>query len=222
MNKKENIIETVKQQKLLPLFFDASEDLSITILRVLYNSGIRVVEYTNRGNTALENFKKIIAIRDKELNGLYLGIGTIKNQIEASLFIDAGADFIISPGFLDSLADYCNSKEILYIPGCMTPREIIEAENKGASIIKLFPGNILGVDFLKSIKDIFPNLLFMPTGGVDGTKESLESWFHAGVIAVGMGSKLIQKSLIHSNEFNILENNIRELLLLINSITDKK
>jgi 2-dehydro-3-deoxyphosphogluconate aldolase/(4S)-4-hydroxy-2-oxoglutarate aldolase len=78
----------------------------------------------------------------------------------------------------------------------MTPTEIIEAENAGVTFLKLFPGNALGTGFMSAIKDVFPNLKFMPTGGVDTTKENIESWFKAGVSAVGMGSKLVSKELM--------------------------
>jgi 2-dehydro-3-deoxyphosphogluconate aldolase/(4S)-4-hydroxy-2-oxoglutarate aldolase len=98
----------------------------------------------------------------------------------------------VSPGFVPDVAAYCVSNDIFYAPGCMTPSEIIAAENAGIKFIKLFPGNMLGPEFLTTIKDIFPKLLFMPTGGVDTTKENIEGWFKAGVCAVGMGSKAYQ------------------------------
>jgi 2-dehydro-3-deoxyphosphogluconate aldolase/(4S)-4-hydroxy-2-oxoglutarate aldolase len=116
------------------------------------------------------------------------------------------------------VAAFANKKDLFYAPGCMTPSEIIAAENSGIQFIKLFPGNILGPEFLGSIKEIFPKLLFMPTGGVDTSKENIEGWFRAGVCAVGMGSKLISKKLMEQKDYATIEKLTREVLELIASI----
>jgi 2-dehydro-3-deoxyphosphogluconate aldolase/(4S)-4-hydroxy-2-oxoglutarate aldolase len=149
---------------------------------------------------------------------LLLGVGTIKNLKDAKNYIAAGADFLVSPGFVKEIADYAVSKDIFYAPGCMTPSEIIAAENTGIKFIKLFPGNMLGTEFLTTIKDIFPKLLFMPTGGVDTSKENIEGWFKAGVCAVGMGSKLISKKLMEQKDYSTIEKLTREVLDTIQSI----
>ena len=107
---------------------------------------------------------------------------------------------------------------MLYAPGCMTPTEIIEAENTGVTFIKLFPGNMLGPDFLSGIKDIFPNLLFMPTGGVDTTHENISAWYKAGVCAVGMGSKLISKKLMEQKDYAAIEKLTVETLAIIKAV----
>lgn len=148
---------------------------------------------------------------------LLLGVGTIKNLKDAKNYMAAGADFLVSPGFVKEVADYAVSKDIFYAPGCMTPSEIIAAENAGIKFIKLFPGNMLGTEFLTTIKDIFPKLLFMPTGGVDTTRENIESWFKAGVCAVGMGSKLISKKLMESRDYTGIENATKDVLAIIAS-----
>ena len=124
----------------------------------------------------------------------------------------------MSPGFVKEVADYAVAKDIFYAPGCMTPTEIIAAENSGIKFIKLFPGNMLGPDFLSSIKDIFPQLLFMPTGGVDTTKENIEGWYKAGVCAVGMGSKLISKKLMEQKDYSTIEKETKAVLALLQSI----
>jgi len=147
-----------------------------------------------------------------------LGVGTIKTLQQAQDYMQAGADFLVSPGLVPEVAAYAASKEIFYAPGCMTPSEIIAAENAGIGFIKLFPGNMLGPDFLSSIKDIFPKLLFMPTGGVDTPKENIEGWFKAGVCAVGMGSKLISKKLMEQKDYLTIEKMTKEVLDLIATI----
>jgi 2-dehydro-3-deoxyphosphogluconate aldolase/(4S)-4-hydroxy-2-oxoglutarate aldolase len=128
---------------------------------------------------------------------------------------------MVSPGFVPEVAAYAASKNIFYAPGCMTPSEIIAAENSGIKFIKLFPGDMLGPKFLTSIKDIFPHLLFMPTGGVDTTKENIEGWFKAGVCAVGMGSKLISKKLMEEKDYGTIEKMTKEVLGLIAYIKKK-
>jgi 2-dehydro-3-deoxyphosphogluconate aldolase/(4S)-4-hydroxy-2-oxoglutarate aldolase len=215
---KQKAIDTILQQGILPLYFNADETVSIEILRAMYNAGIKAVEYTNRGEAALNNFKKLVEIRNAEMSEMLLGVGTIKNLQQAEDYISVGADFMVSPGFVKEVADKANSIGMLYAPGCMTPTEIIAAENNGVTFIKLFPGNMLGPDFLSSIKEIFPKLLFMPTGGVDTTKENIETWFKAGVCAVGMGSKLISKKLMEARDYITIEESTKQVLSLIQSI----
>ena len=186
MTTKQVITDVIIQQGILPLYFNSDETVSVEVLRAIYRAGIKAVEYTNRGEAALNNFKKLVLVRNAEMQGMLLGVGTIKNLKDSENYLNAGADFLVSPGYVAEVATHANSKDIFYAPGCMTPSEIIAAENAGIKFIKLFPGDMLGPKFLTTIKDIFPKLLFMPTGGVDTTKENLEGWFGAGVCAVGM------------------------------------
>lgn len=142
----------------------------------------------------MENFKALIHARDHHWPGLILGIGTIKTSQQAIDFDKAGADFLISPAFLPEIAATARQLGKLWVPGCMTPSEIAAAEQAGAKFIKLFPGNLLGPGFMAAIKELFPDLLFMPTGGVTPEAANLQQWFSAGVYAVGMGSQLISKA----------------------------
>ncbi|WP_369013994.1 bifunctional 4-hydroxy-2-oxoglutarate aldolase/2-dehydro-3-deoxy-phosphogluconate aldolase [Flavobacterium anhuiense] len=218
MSSIQNSIDVILKQGMLPLYFNADESKSIAILKTLYNAGIRAVEYTSRGSEALSNFKKMIEVRNAEMPEMLLGIGTIKNLEQAETYYLTGADFFISPGFVPEIASFLMAKEVLYAPGCMTPTEIIAAENAGVKFIKLFPGNILGSDFMSAIKDVFPNLIFMPTGGVDTTKQSIETWFNAGVSAVGMGSKLISKEVMEYGAYETIEKETKRVLELIETI----
>lgn len=214
----QNSIDVILKQGILPLYFNADESKSIAILKTLYNAGIRAVEYTSRGTEALSNFKKMIEVRNAEMPEMLLGIGTIKNLAQAETYYLTGADFFISPGFVPEIASVLVAKEVLYAPGCMTPTEIIAAENAGIKFIKLFPGNILGPDFMSGIRDVFPDLIFMPTGGVDTTKQSIETWFNAGVSAVGMGSKLISKEVMEYGAYETIEKETKRVLDLIETI----
>lgn len=218
MSNIQKVSDAIVQQGILPLYFNTDEDITVNILKVMYKAGIRAVEYTNRGEAALNNFKKMVKTRNEEMPDLLLGIGTIKNLEQAKGFQEAGADFFISPGFVPEVAEFLISRDLFYSPGCMTPSEIIAAENAGVTFIKLFPGNMLGPDFLSGIKDIFPKLLFMPTGGVDTTKENIEGWYKAGVSAVGMGSKLISKKLMAQENYAAIEDETRKVLKIIQSV----
>jgi 2-dehydro-3-deoxyphosphogluconate aldolase/(4S)-4-hydroxy-2-oxoglutarate aldolase len=218
MSNKQIVGNTIIQQGILPLYFNPDETVSVEVLRAICRAGIKAVEYTNRGESALNNFRKLIDVRNNEKLDILLGVGTIKNVKDAENYINAGADFLVSPGFIPEVVDYANSKNIFYVPGCMTPSEIIAVENKGTQFIKIFPGNLLGPEFVSSIRDIFPKLLFMPTGGVDTTKENLEAWFKSGVCAVGMGSKLISKKLMEEKNYAAIEKLTKEVLETIRSI----
>jgi 2-dehydro-3-deoxyphosphogluconate aldolase/(4S)-4-hydroxy-2-oxoglutarate aldolase len=218
MATKQAIADVIIKQGILPLYFNADETVSVEVLKALCRAGIKAVEYTNRGESALKNFKKLVEVRNAEMAGLMLGVGTIKNLKHAEDYVAAGADFLVSPGFVPEVANYANSHGIFYAPGCMTPTEIIAAENAGMGFIKLFPGNMLGPEFVSGVKDIFPQLLFMPTGGVDTTRENIEEWFKAGVCAVGMGSKLVSKKLMEAKDYAAIEKDTKKVLELIQSI----
>ncbi len=218
MDTKTTLLELIPAQGILPLYFYKDTDVSLEVLRTLYKAGIRAVEYTNRGEAALQNFKKMRELCDEDFKDMYLGIGTIKNSSMAQTFIDAGADYIICPGLIEEVAKVADDNNMLWVPGCMTPSEIIRAENMGAKMIKLFPGNILGPVFMSSIKELFPGLLFMPTGGVDLDKENIAGWFKAGVCAVGMGSKLVSKQLLEQKDYAKIETLTREAMEIVKTV----
>jgi len=218
MSNTQQITDAIIAQGMLPLYFNADETVSLDVLKAIYKAGVKAVEYTNRGEAALKNFTTMVALRNAEMPGLLLGVGTIKNMQQAEDYLKAGADFLVSPGFVKEVADFAVANDVFYAPGCMTPSEIIAAENAGIRFIKLFPGNMLGPEFLSGIKEIFPKLFFMPTGGVDTTKENIEGWFNAGVCAVGMGSKLISKKLMEAKDFATIESETIKVLELIKTI----
>jgi 2-dehydro-3-deoxyphosphogluconate aldolase / (4S)-4-hydroxy-2-oxoglutarate aldolase len=218
MDKKTEVLQLVSQQGVLPLFFNKDADVSIDVLRALYEAGIRTVEYTNRGEAALNNFKKLRQVCDTELKGMYLGIGTIKNAQQAKDFIAEGADYIISPGLVEEAAEVAEQHNIPWVPGAMTPSEIIRAENLGAKLIKIFPGNVLGTGFISAIKELFPGLQFIITGGVEPEESNLKGWFSAGAAAVGMGSKLITKASLENKDYSKITQLTKESMALIQNI----
>jgi len=208
----------VKKVKLLPLFYHEDITVCKEMVKALYRAGIRCIEFTNRGPLVLENFKLLLAHRNENYPDLVLAIGTIQNQKQAEAFIEEGDDFLISPFFDQSIADAAYLHKKLWIPGCMTSTEIHMAENAGSDLIKLFPGNVLGPGFVSAIKPLFPSISFLVTGGVDTSRENLTAWFKAGVVGVGMGSKLMSEELLASKNYAAIEVETTKALAIINSI----
>lgn len=218
MKQPEIILNTIQSQGIIPLFYHDELSVSVDVVNVLYNAGVRVIEYTNRGKTALANFKVLLKIKDERWNELILGIGTIKSVEQAKEFINAGADFIICPGVIPEVAKVVHDAGLLWVPGCMTSTEIIIAEQSGAKLIKLFPGSMLGASYISALKEIFPNLMFMPTGGVEVNDENINAWFKAGVVAVGLGSKVISKELMQQKDYDTIGNLAKKALKIVQSI----
>ncbi|PWT73551.1 MAG: bifunctional 4-hydroxy-2-oxoglutarate aldolase/2-dehydro-3-deoxy-phosphogluconate aldolase [Bacteroidetes bacterium] len=218
MDKRIAIRDLLSEQGLLPLFFHPDFETSAGILESLYRAGCRLVEFTNRGPEALQVFTKLRTISGEKFPGMYLGAGTIKNESAANAFMEAGADFLVSPGISEDIFDAAYSEKVMWIPGCMTVTEIMKAEEFGIELVKLFPGSLLGPAFVQAIKEIFPQISFIPTGGVDLDKENLLSWIRAGVAAVGMGSKLISPASMKNREYAKIEKVTREVLASIGEL----
>jgi len=214
----QDILGQITQQKMLPLYFHKDTEVSINVLKALYAAGIRAVEYTNRGAEAVENFKALRKVVTESMPGMLLGIGTVKTVADAEQFISAGADFIISPVVYPPVAKVVQDAGLLWIPGCLTPTEVFTAEMNGAKLVKIFPGSVVGPSYISAIKELFPGMLFMPTGGVDTTAENIKEWFSNGVVAVGMGSKLISKSVLQNKEYDKLTVQTKQVLEILNNI----
>ena len=217
MHKKEQALQQLRQQKLLPLYYHDDADVSVDLFKTLYEAGIRMVEYTNRGPHALHNFV-VMKKAAEDMAGMQIGIGTIKNAEDAKKFIEAGADFIVCPTMNEAVAEVVHREGLLWIPGCMTATEIAAAEAAGATVVKIFPGNILGPSYISAIKELFPGLQFMPTGGVEAEASNLKDWFNAGVVAVGMGSKLLAKNLVEQRNYQQLKQDTEQVLQLLKNL----
>jgi 2-dehydro-3-deoxyphosphogluconate aldolase / (4S)-4-hydroxy-2-oxoglutarate aldolase len=213
---KEKITRAIIQQGVIPLFYHPDESATMDILQALYNAGIRVIEYTNRGKQALRNFRSIKKETYKRFPDLILGMGTLLDPKTAEKAIQNGADFLVSPGYTRELSRFSNNENMLWIPGCITPTEFILAIDDGISLVKLFPASSLGPGFIKSNKEVFPELQFMPTGGVD--PDNMASWFQAGAAVVGMGSGLISSSILERKDWSLLQSNTASLLTNVNTI----
>lgn len=218
MMTKTQIREQIKAQGILPLFYHDDAALCLSITKALYAAGIRCIEFTNRGKHALKNFEVLLKERNEHMQGLLLGVGTIKTSGDAARFIAAGADFLISPVFDAEVNVIANTYQMLWIPGCMTPTEVHVAVSAGCDMIKLFPGNTLGPGFVEAIKPLFRNVDLLVTGGVDATEESIRTWYKAGVAGVGMGSKLITKDVLETGDVSSLQSRTVALLQIVRSM----
>lgn len=206
-----SIIQTIRNQKIVPLFYNESFEVSKDTVKALYEAGIRAIEYTNRGIQALENFTKLKEISETEFPGLLLGIGTVKNTKEMDDYARAKADFIITPVISEELIKHSTSKNILLIPGCFTPSDVNIAFQNGLNLVKIFPADALGKNYIKSIQPVFPGMNFMPTGGVNAEAEDINDWLKGGAVAVGLGSSLIKKDFTSQQLTEKVQNLLQQL-----------
>jgi 2-dehydro-3-deoxyphosphogluconate aldolase/(4S)-4-hydroxy-2-oxoglutarate aldolase len=212
------VATAMKETGMIPLFFSNDLALSKKVLTACYNGGARLMEFTARGDFAHEVFGELTKYAIKELPGMIMGVGSVTDGAAASLYMALGANFIVTPVLREDIAIACNRRKVLWSPGCGTLTEIARAEELGCEIVKLFPGDIYGPQFVKGIKGPQPWTSVMPTGGVSPTKENLSGWFNAGVTCVGMGSQLISKEILANKDYAKLEQDVKNALALIKEV----
>ncbi|RUA16040.1 MAG: bifunctional 4-hydroxy-2-oxoglutarate aldolase/2-dehydro-3-deoxy-phosphogluconate aldolase [Flavobacteriia bacterium] len=203
---------------LIPLYYHPDVELGKKVIKACYDSGAHLLEFTARGDFAHEVFSELNRFAKEELPEMVLGVGSVTDSSAASLYMQLGANFIVTPSLREDIAMVCNRRKILYLPGCGSLTEINRAEELGAEIVKLFPGSSYGPDFVKAIKGPQPWTNIMPTGGVGIDEENLMKWFKAGVSCVGVGSNLISKEILEKQNFNELEYTISKTLNLIRQL----
>ncbi len=209
----------MKKQGVIPVFYHPDAEVCKEVLRAGYAAGIRVFEFTNRGDFAHEVFGALNRWAEAELPEMMLGAGSVVDAPTATLYIQLGAAFIVSPLLNEAMAPVCNRRKILWIPGCGSLSEIGRAEELGAEIVKIFPGSSVGgPEFVKAVKGPCPWSSIMPTGGVEPTEENLKAWFDAGVACVGMGSNLFPKKLIESRSWDRITETILHILSIIKAV----
>lgn len=213
------VYNTLISDGMLPLFYHADVQLVKQVAGALALGGARVMEFTNRGDFAINVFDELVQHCTKVHPDLVIGIGSIEDEATAALYLAHGANFVVGPNFNSSIARLCNRRKIAYIPGCGSVTEIAQAEEYGAEIVKLFPADSLGgADFVKAILGPRPWTRIMPTGGVSPEEDNLRPWFDAGVAAVGMGSKLIRTDWLKSSDFKAMQQLVKATLDLIRTI----
>ncbi|MFD3000670.1 bifunctional 4-hydroxy-2-oxoglutarate aldolase/2-dehydro-3-deoxy-phosphogluconate aldolase [Pontibacter toksunensis] len=207
---------------MVPVFYHADVEVCKQVMEACYNAGVRVFEFTNRGDFAHEIFAQLVKHARASFPEMMLGAGSVVDSPTAGLYIQSGADFIVSPVLNPDVAVVCNRRKIMWSPGCATLSEISKAEELGAEVVKIFPAQqVGGPDYVAAIKGPCPWTSIMPTGGVEPKEENLRAWFAAGVHCVGMGSQLISKDLIASQNYGKLEELTRAALETIRKVRSK-
>ncbi len=213
----------MKEIGLIPVFYCADFEVARNVLCACADGGARVVEFTNRGDRAINVFTHLEEYCAGERPEIVLGVGSIVDAPTAALYLAAGSNFVVGPLIDEPTALLCNSRKIPYSPGCGTVTELHQAHKLGVEICKIFPGSeVGGPGFVKNVKGPCPWTEIMATGGVSPTKESLAAWFEAGVACVGMGSNLITKELLAAKDYAGITRKVKETIDLIRQIRGVK
>ena len=219
MHKRLDVLVIMKQIGLIPVFYNSDFETVKNIAVACADGGAKVIEFTNRGDRAIDVFRQLAIFRDAERPDLILGVGSICDAPTSAMYIAAGADFVVGPLLDEETAKLCNKRKIPYLPGCGSMTEIHKAHELGVEICKMFPGaQVGGPAFVKAAKGPCPWTEIMPTGGVSPTKESLTEWFNAGIVCAGMGSKLITKELVAAKDWAGITAKVKETIKLIKNI----
>ncbi len=207
------VYNTALETGLVPVFYHGNVETARKIAAACYAGGIRVLEFTNRGDRAWAVFNELIVYVEKELPGAILGVGSVVDAPTAALYIASGANFVVGPMLNPEVARLCNRRKIGYMPGCGTISEISQAEELGCEIVKVFPGETVGgPDFVKAVRGPMPWTRIMPTGGVKATQENIAAWIKAGVACLGIGSDLARKEWLDAGDFGKIEQTARQVI----------
>lgn len=210
--------QVMAETGMVPVFYHSDLETSKQVLKACYEGGVRAFEFTNRGDFAHEIFGELNKWAAKECPEMILGIGSIVDAGTASLFLQLGANFVVGPLLNPDIFKVCNRRQVAYIPGCGSVSEVGYAQELGAEVVKVFPGDVVGPGFVKGLKAPMPWSNVMVTGGVTPTEENLTKWFSAGVTAVGMGSNLFPKDVIAAKDWGKITGMCKEALAIIAKI----
>ncbi|MDH6307966.1 2-dehydro-3-deoxyphosphogluconate aldolase/(4S)-4-hydroxy-2-oxoglutarate aldolase [Dysgonomonas sp. PFB1-18] len=207
--------QVMAETGMVPVFYHSDLETSKQVLKACYEGGVRAFEFTNRGDFAHEIFGELNKWAAKECPDMILGIGSIVDAGTASLFLQLGANFVVGPLLNPDIFKVCNRRQVAYIPGCGSVSEVGYAQELGAEVVKVFPGDVVGPAFVKGIKAPMPWSNLMVTGGVTPTEENLSKWFSAGVMCVGMGSNLFPKDVIAAKDWGKITQLCKDALAII-------
>ena len=204
------VLTALETQGVVPVFYHPDAGVCLEVIRACARGGAPVIEFTNRGDFACDLFGDIARELQRTAPQIIPGIGSVVDAGTASLFLNRGARFVVSPCLVPEVARVCNRRMTAYFPGCGSVTEIGQAQELGCEIVKLFPGaSVGGPDFVKAVLGPMPWTKIMPTGGVDPDEASIATWFGAGIVAAGMGSKLITDAAVKAGDWAGIEANVR-------------
>lgn len=212
------VVQKIAETGIVPVFFHADIEICKGIIEACYIGGIRVFEFTNRGDFAHELFAELTKFTIARYPDMILGAGTVFDAGTASLYMQSGASFIVSPVIKEDVALTCNRRKIAWVPGCATMNEISRGEELGAELVKVFPGSVVGPEFVKSLQGPMPWTNVIVTGGVEPEEENLATWFKAGVTAVGIGSQLFPKELLAKKDFEGIAHKVSTVIEIVKKL----
>ncbi len=198
------VLNKILESHVVPLYYNKDPEICKNVLKSCYKGGLRVFEFTNRGDNAHEIFSELYKMASFDMPDLVLGAGSIIEPSTTALYIQLGAAFVVSPILNEEMAKVCNRRKVAWMPGCTSVSEVSKAEELGAEFIKIFPGDLGGPKFVKNIKGPMPWTQIMASGGVTPDPNNLKSWFDAGAAVVGMGGQLVTKEIIANNDWEKL------------------
>ncbi len=209
------VLNKIQDTGMIPVYYQRDVETAKKVLKACYDGGVRVFEFTNRGDFAHEVFGQLVKWANIECPELALGAGSIVDAATAALYIQLGANFIVGPLLNPEISKVCNRRAIPYCPGCGTVSEVGTAQELGAELVKLFPGDVYTPKMVKALLAPCPWSKIMVTGGVAPTRENLTEWFQAGTFCVGMGSKLFPADKIATGRWTDITNRCQECLEII-------
>jgi len=209
----------MKETGMVPVFYHSDVELCKSVVKACYDGGVRVFEFTNRGDFAHEVFGELVKWAAKEAPEMILGVGSIIDGPTTALYLQLGANFIVSPMMDEEMAKICNKRKVAWSPGCGSVTEIVKAHELGSEVVKIFPGSqVGGPAFVKAVKGPFPYASIMPTGGVSPDEANLKGWIEAGVHCVGMGSQLFPSDVLANKDFAAITAKCAEALEIIKKL----
>jgi 2-dehydro-3-deoxyphosphogluconate aldolase/(4S)-4-hydroxy-2-oxoglutarate aldolase len=216
------VLTAMMEQGVIPVFYHPDVEVCTNVIQACANGGAKCIEFTNRGDFAPHVFLEVTRHFAKADMSVIMGVGSVLDAPTAGIYIANGANFVVGPVLNADVAKVCNRRKIPYSPGCGSASEISAAEELGVEIVKIFPGTqVGGPEFVKAVLGPMPWTRIMPTGGVEPTEESLRAWFGAGIVAAGIGSKLITSELLKAKDYAGIEQKVRDTIALIKKVRGK-
>ncbi|SFJ25391.1 bifunctional 4-hydroxy-2-oxoglutarate aldolase/2-dehydro-3-deoxy-phosphogluconate aldolase [Caulobacter sp. UNC279MFTsu5.1] len=216
------VLTALMDQGVIPVFYHPDVEVCKKVIQACADGGAPCIEFTNRGDFASHVFYEVTRHFASADPRVIMGVGSIVDAPTAGIYIANGAKFVVGPILNADVAKVCNRRKIPYSPGCGSASEISYAEELGCEIVKVFPGSSVGgPDFVKAVLGPMPWTRIMPTGGVDPDEASVKKWFGAGIVAAGMGSKLITQELLDAGDYAGITAKVRETVDLIKKVRGK-
>lgn len=214
-----SVLTAMVDQGVIPVFYHPDVETCVNVIQACADAGAKCIEFTNRGDFASHVFLEVARHFARADPSVIMGVGSVVDAPTAGIYIANGARFVVGPVLNADVARVCNRRMIPYSPGCGSASEISYAHELGCEIVKVFPGeSVGGPAFVRNVLGPMPWTKIMPTGGVDPDEDSLRAWFGAGIVAAGMGGRLITQDLLEARDWKGIEARVRRTVDLIRAI----